>query len=41
VGRGLGVVVTGANLLDRQRGEPDNSTLLPGRTLTAGVRATF
>jgi iron complex outermembrane receptor protein len=39
--RGLGIVVTGANLLDRQQGEPDNLTLLPGRTVTAGVRARF
>jgi len=33
--------VTGTNLLDRQQGEPDNATVLPGRTVTAGVRATF
>ncbi|GJG86690.1 hypothetical protein tb265_18710 [Gemmatimonadetes bacterium T265] len=39
--RGLAVVLTGENLLDRQRGEPDNVTVLPGRTLTAGVRAQF
>jgi iron complex outermembrane receptor protein len=41
VARGLTVVVSGSNLLDRQRGEPDNITVLPGRTVTAGVRATF
>ncbi len=41
VARGLAVVLTGSNLLDRQQGEPDNATLLPGRTVTAGVRATF
>lgn len=39
--RGLAIVLTGDNLLDRQRGEPDNVTVLPGRTLTAGVRAHF
>jgi iron complex outermembrane receptor protein len=39
--RGLGVVVTGTNLLDRQQGEPDNLTVLPGRTVTAGLRARF
>ncbi len=39
--RGVSVVLTGSNLLDNQYGEPDNATLLPGRTLTAGVRATF
>ncbi len=41
VTRGLGVVLRGDNLLDRQRGEPDNATILPGRTITVGVRATF
>lgn len=29
------------NLLDRQRGEPDNGALLPGRTTQVGVRADF
>ncbi len=37
----VGVTVTGANLLDRQRGEPDNVTVLPGRTISVGVRAGF
>jgi iron complex outermembrane receptor protein len=39
--RGLSAVLTGDNLLDRQRGEPDNVTVLPGRTITAGLRARF
>lgn len=39
--RGLSLTVLGENLLDRQRGEPDNATVLPGRTITAGVRARF
>jgi iron complex outermembrane receptor protein len=38
---GLALVVTGDNLLNRQTGEPDNITVVPGRTLTAGVRAKF
>jgi iron complex outermembrane receptor protein len=37
----LQVVVSGENLLDVQRGEPDDVTILPGRTLTFGVRAEF
>jgi iron complex outermembrane receptor protein len=41
VGRGLALVLTGDNLLDRQEGEPDNATVLPGRTVMAGVRARF
>ena len=39
--RGLSLVVTGENLLGAQRGEPDNVTILPGRTVTTGLRATF
>jgi iron complex outermembrane recepter protein len=39
--RGLAVVLTGENLLNRQQGEPDNVTILPGRTITAGFRADF
>ncbi|HEX8696459.1 MAG TPA: TonB-dependent receptor [Longimicrobium sp.] len=35
------LVLTGDNLLDRQRGEPDNLTVVPGRTLTLGLRAEF
>ncbi len=39
--RGVSGVVTGENLLDQQTGEPDNVTVVAGRTLTAGVRARF
>jgi iron complex outermembrane receptor protein len=39
--RVLTVVLTGRNLLDAQRGEPDNVTVVPGRTLTAGLQAKF
>ena len=38
---GFGLVVGGHNLLDAQRGEPDNVTVVPGRTLTAGLQARF
>jgi iron complex outermembrane receptor protein len=31
----------GENLLNEQRGEPDNVTVLPGRTLSAGLRLRF
>jgi len=41
LGRGLALVLSGENLLDRQIGEPDNITVLPGRTLTLGFRASF
>jgi iron complex outermembrane receptor protein len=34
-------VLTADNLLDRQRGEPDNLTIVPGRTLLLGLRAAF
>jgi len=37
----LTAVVTGDNLLDHQRGEPDNVTIVPGRTLSLGIRAAF
>ncbi|MGH7711842.1 MAG: TonB-dependent receptor domain-containing protein [Gemmatimonadaceae bacterium] len=39
--RGLSLVFTGDNLLGYQEGEPDNITVLPGRTVTAGVRVKF
>ena len=39
--RGLSFVLTGDNLLGQQRGEPDNATVVPGRTVTAGVKAKF
>ncbi|HYW11795.1 MAG TPA: TonB-dependent receptor [Longimicrobium sp.] len=38
---GLVLVLAGENLLDHQRGEPDNATVVPGRTLTLGLRAAF
>lgn len=38
LGRSLSVVLTGENLLNHQRGEPDNVTIVPGRTITTGVR---
>ena len=37
----LTAIVTGENLLDYQRGEPDNVTIVPGRTVSLGIRATF
>ena len=39
--RGLVFTVTGDNLLNYQRGEPDTITIVPGRTITAGVKARF
>jgi hypothetical protein len=33
--------VDGENLLNEQRGEPDNITVLPGRTISAGLRVSF
>ena len=38
---GLALILTGDNLLGQQLGEPDNVTILPGRTITAGLRARF
>ncbi|HEX2187925.1 MAG TPA: TonB-dependent receptor, partial [Longimicrobiaceae bacterium] len=38
---GVSVVLTGDNLLNRQLGEPDNVTVLPGRTVMLGLRAEF
>ena len=38
---GISAVFTGRNLLDGQRGEPDNLTVLPGRTISAGLQAKF
>jgi iron complex outermembrane receptor protein len=37
--RGLGLQLTADNLTNAQRGEPDNITVLPGRTLLLGVSA--
>jgi outer membrane receptor protein involved in Fe transport len=39
--RGMGLTLTGENLGGEQRGEPDSMTILPGRTITATVRASF
>lgn len=39
--RGMTLTLEGENLLDEQRGEPDNITVIPGRTLSAGVRLGF
>jgi iron complex outermembrane receptor protein len=41
IGRGMTFTITGENLLDEQRGEPDNITVLPGRTVSAGLRLSF
>jgi iron complex outermembrane receptor protein len=38
LGRGLSLTLSGDNLLDHQRGAPDNATILPGRTITTGLR---
>jgi iron complex outermembrane recepter protein len=39
--RGVSLVLAGDNLLGQQRGEPDNATVVPGRTVTAGLKAKF
>jgi len=39
--RGMTFTVDAENLLDEQRGEPDNITVLPGRTISAGLRVSF
>jgi iron complex outermembrane receptor protein len=39
--RGLSFILTGDNLLGVQQGEPDNATIVPGRTVTAGLKAKF
>lgn len=41
LGRDFRVTVSGENLLDNQTGEPDNLTVLPGRTVSVGLRAGF
>ena len=41
MGRGLRLTLTGDNLLGEQVGEPDNATVLPGRSLLLGVGARF
>jgi iron complex outermembrane receptor protein len=37
----MAFTLNGSNLLDRQTGEPDNVTVLPGRTVSFGIRTTF
>jgi iron complex outermembrane receptor protein len=37
--RGLSFNISGENLLNRQHGEPDNVTVVPGRTLSFGLKA--
>jgi iron complex outermembrane receptor protein len=39
LGPRLALTLTGDNLLNRQTGEPDNVTVLPGRTVSLGLRA--
>jgi iron complex outermembrane receptor protein len=41
VSDGTSLMLTGANLLNRQLGEPDNVTVLPGRSVILGVRTNF
>jgi len=41
LGRGLTFFVGAENLLNEQSGEPDNITILPGRAITASLRASF
>lgn len=41
LGRGMMFTLEGENLLDEQRGEPDNVTVLPGRTVSAGLKVRF
>ncbi len=38
---GLSAQLSGENLLNVQTGEPDNATIVPGRTLSLGLRARF
>jgi hypothetical protein len=38
---GLSFYLTGKNLLNQQVGEPDNLTVIPGRSLSLGVSASF
>jgi len=38
---GMTLLFRGDNLLNLQVGEPDNSTVVPGRTLSLGLRASF
>jgi iron complex outermembrane receptor protein len=38
---GLSLLLSGDNLLNQQHGEPDNVTIVPGRSLTFGLKAGF
>lgn len=39
--RSISLELSGENLLNRQTGEPDNATIVPGRTIIMGLRAKF
>jgi iron complex outermembrane receptor protein len=39
--RGIAFTLSGENLLNRQHGEPDNITVIPGRTLSFGLKASL
>jgi iron complex outermembrane receptor protein len=41
IGHGLVLSLSADNLLNHQVGEPDNITVLPGRTISLGLRASF
>jgi iron complex outermembrane receptor protein len=41
LGERASIMLTGANLLNQQTGQPDNATVVPGRTLKLGMRNTF
>jgi iron complex outermembrane receptor protein len=39
--RGVSLLISGDNLLNQQRGEPDDVTIVPGRTMSVGLKAKF
>jgi iron complex outermembrane receptor protein len=39
--KGMSLTLDGENLLNEQRGEPDNITVLPGRIISAGLGLRF
>ena len=41
IGGGISLSLHGENLLDNQTGEPDNITVVPGRTITGGLKISF
>ena len=41
IARGIALNLRGENLLDKQMGEPDNVTVVPGRTVTGGIKVSF